>query len=150
MRKNTSNNVLQYKYDKDITTAPDWRSIFLKCMGKAEDNTTSHSWFRKYRDVNRWCKNHTRSRRPSVVSDEDPDTAIKNYQHSPIEELVETFSRHRISVERWMQALDFITITTVTTFLKKKKTNSFSWWWQILHRNVKHRITVCRVAEDIP
>lgn len=96
---------------------PQLTDAFFQMYGEDYvDNSTSYRWFRKYRDANRLFKDHARSRHLSKFSNENQNRDIANSQYSQIEELVETFSRQRITVKRWMQALGFINITTGNTF----------------------------------
>lgn len=71
------------------------------------DDRTCRRWFRKFRDGD--CKDHARSGRLLVDSDDDLDTAITNSLHPTVEELAVTFSVHKAIVERRMYTLFFIT-----------------------------------------
>lgn len=57
-------------------------------------------WFRKFRDGERSCQIHARSGHLSVITDEDLDTVVTNFQHPTIVKLAETFLVHRTIVVR--------------------------------------------------
>lgn len=74
----------------------------------AIDETTCCRLFIKFHDRTKSYKNHSRSRRSSVDSDEDLDTTTTNSSHPAVAKLAETISERSKTVERWMHALGFI------------------------------------------
>ena len=165
---------LLYEYDKGVTAAAAGRSIRQVYGDDAVDDSTCRRWFRKFRDGDRSCTDHGRSGRPSLVTEEDLDTAITTSPHATVEELADRFSVHRTTVERRMHALGFITkfdqwvphhltarqreerISSCVSLLSRNRREPFldrmvtgdeKW---VLYRNVKRRRTVCRVAEATP